>query len=100
MDDKGLVDLTGPPQTEDELREQAVTELRKRREFSGHLLAYITVNTFLVVIWYLSGVDFFWPAFPIFGWGIGLVFHASDVFSPAPSEASVRAAMDRIARRK
>ena len=84
---------------DDTLREQAVEELRKRRELAGHVLAYLTVNTFLVVIWYLTGAGFFWPAFPMFGWGIGLIFHAWDVLWPQPSENAVRAAMDRISRR-
>ena len=43
---------------------------------------------------------FFWPAFPMFGWGIGIVFHAWDVFWPQPSETAVQDAMNRIARRK
>ena len=100
MNDKELIDRPGPARTEDQLREQAVEELRKRRELAGHVLAYLTVNTFLVVIWYLTGAGFFWPAFPLFGWGIGLIFHAWDVLWPQPSETAVRSAMDRIARRK
>ena len=100
MNDKELIDRPGPVRTEDRLREQAVEELRKRRELAGHVLAYLTVNTFLVVIWYLTSAGFFWPAFPMFGWGIGLIFHAWDVLWPQPSETAVRSAMDRIARRK
>ncbi|MEU4295289.1 2TM domain-containing protein [Kribbella sp. NPDC026596] len=100
MNDKELIDRPGPARTEDQLREQAVEELRKRRELAGHVLAYLTVNTFLVVIWYLTGAGFFWPVFPMFGWGIGLIFHAWDVLWPQPSETAVRSAMDRIARRK
>jgi hypothetical protein len=100
MDEKELIDRTDPPRAEDGLREQAVTELRKRRELAGHLLAYLTVNTFLVVIWYLTGAGFFWPAFPMLGWGIGVIFHAWDVLWPQPSETAVRTAMDRIARRR
>jgi hypothetical protein len=91
----------GPSRTDDDkLRERAVEDLRKRRELSGHVLAYLTVNTFLVVIWYLTSAGFFWPAFPLFGWGIGLIFHAWDVFWPQPSETAVQRAMDRIANRR
>jgi hypothetical protein len=84
---------------EPDLREQAITELRKRRELGGHVLAFVMVNTFMVVIWYLTGAGFFWPAFLIFGWGIGVIFHVWDVLSPAPSEAAIRSAMNRIANR-
>jgi len=105
MDDKTVLDRTpvdhiDPPRTDGELREQAVTELRKRRELAGHLMAFILVNTFVVIIWYVTGAGFFWPVFPIFGWGIGLVFHTWDVLWPQPTEASIRSTMDRIARRR
>ena len=68
--------------TEDEsLRERAVKRLKKRRDFYGHVLVYVMVNTFLVVIWFLTdGHGFFWPVFPIVGWGIGVVMNAWDVF--------------------
>lgn len=95
--DSTVVDRT---RTDGDLREQAVTELRKRRELAAHLMAFILVNTFVVIIWYVSGAGFFWPIIPIFGWGIGIVFHAWDVLWPQPTEASIRTAMDRIARRR
>jgi 2TM domain len=97
MDDKAVADRT----TQDaELREQAVGELRKRRDLVGHVLAYIMVNTFLVVVWYVTGAGFFWPAFPLFGWGIGLVFHAWDVLSPQPGEEAIREQIERIEHRR
>lgn len=99
MDDKALVDRIGPPETDDELRKEAVTYLRKRRELASHVITFVMVNTFLVIIWYVSGAGFFWPMIPIFGWGIGIVFHAWDVLWPQPSETAIRHAMDRIARR-
>ena len=39
------------------------------------------VNAFLVLIWALTNSDgFFWPVFPIVGWGIGVVLNAWDVY--------------------
>ena len=62
-------------------RDRAVTQLKKRRDFRGHLLVYVLVNTFIVVIWAVIGVHvFFWPIFLIAGWGIGLVMNAWDVY--------------------
>jgi uncharacterized ion transporter superfamily protein YfcC len=62
-------------------RDRAVTQLKKRRDFRGHLLVYVLVNTFLVVIWAVINVHgFFWPVFPIVGWGIGVVMNAWDVY--------------------
>jgi 2TM domain-containing protein len=66
-----------------QLRDAAVKRLRKKRELQAHLLAYAMVNLFLVGLWYFTMPGgFFWPLFPIFGWGIGLAFHVWDVFSP------------------
>jgi hypothetical protein len=63
------------------LRERAIKRLKKKRDFAGHLLVYFLVNTFLVVIWALTNVHgFFWPVFPLVGWGIGVVMNAWDVF--------------------
>ncbi len=46
-----------------------------------HLLVYVLVNGFIVIIWAMtSSHGFFWPIFPILGWGIGLVLNAWDVF--------------------
>jgi 2TM domain len=66
---------------EQAVRDRAVTQLKKRRDFHGHLLVYVLVNTFLVVIWAVIDVHgFFWPIFPIVGWGIGVVMNAWDVY--------------------
>lgn len=66
---------------ESELRERAIKQLKKRRDFHGHVLIYLMVNAFLVVIWAMTMPDgFFWPVFPIVGWGIGVVMNAWDVY--------------------
>jgi hypothetical protein len=57
---------------EDELRDRAVASLKKKRSFRASLIAYVAVNALLVVIWALSGAGFFWPIFPILGWGIAV----------------------------
>ena len=80
----------------DDLRERAIRRLKAKGEFKVHLLAYVLVNAFLVVIWAVSGADFFWPVFPILGWGIGLVFHAWDVYGNEPSEEKIRREMDKL----
>ena len=63
------------------LREQAIQRLKKRRDFGAHLLIYVLVNVFLVVIWTVTTMPgFFWPVFPIVGWGIAVVMNAWDVW--------------------
>jgi uncharacterized membrane protein len=83
--------------TEQEIREQAIARLKQKRDFKTHLLIYVTVNTFLVVIWAVTGADFFWPIFPILGWGIGVVANAWDVYGRKPiSEEEIRREADRL----
>jgi hypothetical protein len=79
------------------LRDRAVQHLRKRREFTGHVLAYLLINSLIVVIWAtVAGRGFFWPMFPILGWGIGVFFHGWDVFFAEPSEEQIRRQMQRM----
>ena len=69
--------ITEDAEREQVLRDKAVRQLKKKRDFRGHLLVYILVNTFLVVIWLLTDPGgFFWPMFPIAGWGIGVIMNA------------------------
>ncbi len=66
---------------ETSLRDRAVKRLKKRRDFRGHLLVYTLVNAFLVLIWAMTSPNhFFWPIFPMVGWGIGVVMNAWDVY--------------------
>jgi hypothetical protein len=62
-------------------RDRAVTQLKKQRDFRGHVLVYVLVNAFLVVTWAVSDAHgFFWPVFLIAGWGIGVIMNAWDVY--------------------
>ena len=83
------------------LRERAVKRLKKRRDFYGHILVYLLVNTFLVVIWAVTSPGgFFWPVFPLVGWGIGVVMNAWDVFwAEEVSEDRIQREMDHLAHR-
>lgn len=82
---------------EDELREQAIQRLKKKRDFKTHLVIYFVVNAFLVVIWAVTSAGFFWPIFPILGWGIGVVANAWDVYGRKPiSEDEIRREADRL----
>ena len=82
----------------DSLRERAVRRLKKRRDFFAHLLVYVLVNGFLVAIWMVTSGGFFWPIFPMVGWGIGVVMNAWDVWRPDEfSDEEIAREMKRIA---
>lgn len=100
--------MTGQPLTphtgegsedEEELRQRAVRRLEAKRGLMAHALAYVLVNLLLIAIWYTTSRAFFWPVFPLFGWGIGLAFNAWDVLWPAPGQRQIEAEMERLRRR-
>ncbi|NMO57828.1 2TM domain-containing protein [Actinoplanes sp. TBRC 11911] len=93
---------TTDKRTTNDLREAAITHLRKKRELQVHLLAFVLVNLALNLIWWLTTPGgFYWPMFPLLGWGIGIVFHTWDVLvGSVPTENQVGAEMDRMYRRR
>jgi hypothetical protein len=86
--------LTGGSQDQ---RERAIARLKQKRDFGTHLFVYLVVNGFLLGIWALTGSGFFWPVFPMFLWGMGLVLNAWDVYGRKPvSEDRIRREMERM----
>ncbi|MDH5374011.1 MAG: 2TM domain-containing protein [Acidimicrobiia bacterium] len=77
-------------------REAAIKRLKGKRDFKSHLATYVVVNSMLVAIWALSGRGYFWPIWPMAGWGIGLVLNAWTVYFQKPiSEDEIRREMER-----
>ncbi|CAA9496734.1 MAG: hypothetical protein AVDCRST_MAG17-1033 [uncultured Solirubrobacterales bacterium] len=60
-------DLPHPPP-----RRQPGPPPRRRAPSPHQLAAYLAVNLILIAIWALTGADYFWPIWPLLGWGIGL----------------------------
>jgi len=77
-------------------RERARRRVRARRDFTSDVVAYIVINAALVGIWAVSGAGYFWPAWVMVIWGIGLVLHGWNAFVRRPvTEADVDAEMRR-----
>jgi fatty acid desaturase len=89
--------MEAAPRTEQDLREEAVLRLKKRRDFRSHIFIYVAVNAVLVIVWAVTGAGFFWPIFPILGWGIGVAANAWDVYGRKPiSEDEIRRETERL----
>jgi uncharacterized membrane protein YqjE len=82
---------------DDESRAQAVRRLWAKRGFKIHLTAFAIVSLAMLVIWAtVSAGDYFWPIWPIAGWGIGLAVHAWFTFGQwSLSEAEIQREMRR-----
>lgn len=64
--------------------QRAKKQVEEIKGFYSHLLSYITVNSFLIVINLMYSPVYLWFFYPLLGWGIGLFFHAMKVFNFIP----------------
>ena len=65
-------------------QEQAQQRIDELRGFYAHLVSFIAVNAFLIMINIVTYDDTggeIWFFYPLFGWGIGFAIHASMVFA-------------------
>jgi len=77
-------------------RERVRKRLQDRRDFGSHVVVFVVVNAFLVAAWAITGSGYFWPAWVLAAWGIGLVLHAWETFVHRPvTEADVEAELRR-----
>lgn len=85
------------PTSEQELREQAVKRLKRKRDFRNQLISYVIINAFLVAVWALADGGYFWPGWVMAGWGVGLVFSAWNAYGRPPkvvTEEQIKREMD------
>jgi hypothetical protein len=57
-----------------------------RGSLKAHAMSYALVMGFLVMIWLLTSPEhaYFWPIWPMMGWGIGLASHALAMLNRRP----------------
>jgi hypothetical protein len=74
------------------LRRRVEQHFKERRDFLGHLLAYVPVNLglWLVYLFSSNGVGFPWPVFVTLGWGAGLAAHAVETWFKTGERAERR----------
>lgn len=101
-DDPSTPDQLGGPASYDAaLRQRALKNLKAKQDFKVHLRSYVVVNAFLVVLWAVTGQGYFWPIWPMLGWGIGLAFHGLSLRwgDSVPTQAQIDAEAERIRNR-
>jgi hypothetical protein len=70
--DQLFADLPRAPRAHHKRRGQA-----NRAGMGIHAMAYLCVSLAMIAIWAATGGRYFWPAWPIMGWGIGVISHLS-----------------------
>ncbi len=76
-----------PPATEAETKvlEAAGDRVERRRRFViDHAAVYAIINGLLIAIWAVNGGGYFWPIWPIMGWGAVLALHWALAMRRAP----------------
>ena len=80
----------------DDGRERAIRRLQAKRGFRRHLVVYAVINASLAVTWGLTPGGYFWPLWPMVGWGIGLALHGWGVYGERPiTEAEIQHEMEK-----
>jgi len=61
-------------------RERAARRVREKAGFYGHLAVYGASIGFLIVVNLLTNPRHLWVVWPMFGWGVGVMFHFMGAF--------------------
>lgn len=70
---------------------------RRRAKFQRDLIVYVATNAFFVLIWLVASRGYFWPIWPILGWGIGMFFEWQKAYMM--SDADIERGARRILRK-
>ncbi len=82
-----------------DLRKEATRRVQKRRDLGAHIVAYVVVNAMIVGIWAITGGGYFWPAWVLLAWGVGLVLNVWDVYFRRPvTQHDIEREMERLRR--
>jgi len=52
------------------------TAARSHQALRHEIGPYLVVNLILILVWAATGADYFWPMWPMLGWGLGIARHA------------------------
>ena len=74
----------------------AMERIRAKRGFSVHAKVYAAGILVLIAIWAITSRGYFWPIWPILGWGVGLGMNYWAVFLRRPiSDDEIQREMER-----
>ena len=87
-----------PTNDDQALRDLAFKRVKDRRDFQGHVVAYVVVILFLWGLWAMtSGLGSYpWPVWVTLGWGIGVVMNWWAVTRRPISREEVQQELDRL----
>lgn len=82
--------MTSTEHTSDDAREQAISRLQGKREFTANVVSFLFVNLFMWGIWLFTGAGYPWPIWVTGPWLLGVGMHAWKVYGQKPiTEADI-----------
>ncbi len=60
---------------------EAKKRVKALKDFYGHVVVYVVVNSGLFLINLITSPDVWWFYWPVIGWGIGLAIHGITVYT-------------------
>jgi uncharacterized membrane protein len=82
--------------SEPDIREVARKRIKARRDFWYMIAVFIVVFALCTAIWALTGMGYFWPMWPLFGFGIATLFSALSTFGPSSRPISEQRIDDEV----
>src|SRR5271168_3209809 len=74
----------------------AIERIQAKRGFGVHATVYVAVNLLLIAVWAIASRGYFWPIWPLLGWGVGLGVNYWAVFLRKPiSDDEIRREMEK-----
>ncbi len=74
----------------------AIERIEAKRGFARHATVYVAGNFLLVAIWAITSRGYFWPIWPMLGWGVGLGMNYWSVFLRKPiSDDEIRRELEK-----
>ncbi len=70
-----------PKISDEELYRKAREIVEAKKGFYIHLIIYLIFCGVMYLIWRLTWTGYRWYIWPVFGWGIGVLFHFLGVFA-------------------
>jgi adenylate cyclase len=74
----------------------AIERIEAKHGFRRHATLYVAMNLLLIAIWAITSRGYFWPIWPILGWGVGLGAHYWGAFLKRPiSDEEIRRELEK-----
>lgn len=71
-----------PPSTPSMTTDISPAQLSERAEWRRSTLStWVAFAVFFIILWVATGAGYFWPVFPILGWGIGVAVSGIKAYS-------------------